>query len=134
MKKSIVFISLIALIIISGCIQNQNKLPDNFTIVFYGDLSSSGGTRVQDARLTFLQGNIVSGWQRYEHGGIIVVDSCTVNRETKSWKGEDGNECKIQDPFPLTKAELQQLISLEGYEPYNKCGFRDICYSIFTTE
>jgi hypothetical protein len=119
--------------------ENNNTLPDSFTIEMYGNYSSSGADRNYSSELTFIDNKISSGFQNYKVGeGSICKENC--NRITecvvKDQKWVDkftGGECMI-DTFsaPLTKEGIMQQIK-EGKillsENIYQCHY-STCYKI----
>ncbi len=138
---SVLILLILILIVVLGLIytvypKNQNILPDSFTINIYGDWSSSGGDRLFNSTLTFVNGKLTNGWQKYDYSGTTGIEKhyeCIADVNTLTWRdkatlGDCGYKTSVT---PLDLASLKQKISLEELKPADKCSRFDACYRIF---
>ncbi len=114
--------------------KNQSILPDSFTINVYGDWSSSGGDRLFNSTLTFVNGKLTNGWQKYDYSGTTGIEKhyeCIMDVNTLTWRGKTTlDECGYPSHIPLDLANLRQKISLGELKPDAKCSHYDTCYRI----
>ena len=85
----IIVVLVVAVIAIIFLTKNKVNLPDSFTINIAGDYTSSGADGEYSASLTFENGFLISGWQKYSHGGRLDGGGfyCVFNPDKKSWIG-----------------------------------------------
>lgn len=133
MKKSIFFIFLITLILISGCIQNQqisNNVSSDFTITITQDSTSSAASREHTLALVFKNDELVEGNEKYYFSSGYRTNSyeCKYNKESW-WEDEQGRECKYGNFQLITEKEtLQEKINAGQFLPNQSQGLRGAFY------
>jgi hypothetical protein len=141
MKQKYIWISLIILILIIGAIfifypkQNQSVLPNSVTIKIYGDWTSSGGGRLYDSTLIFVNGKLTNGWQKYDYSGGTGIENhyeCIVDVNTLTWRDKTTlGACGYNSSFiPLDLAGLREKINSGDIKPVDGCLHYDTCYKI----
>ena len=106
---------------------------NSFTVKLFSDTTSSGGTRLYNASLSFENNNLVSGTQRYEVWPGVGNHSITycVFENGSVWINNETKEvCTLNRDLPLTKKELYEKINSGEYKPYSECGHFDTCYEL----
>ena len=133
MKKSIFFIFLITLILISGCIKNQqssNYLPSDFTITINQDSTSSGASREHTMDLVFENNELTEGSEKYYFSSGYRTNSyeCKYDKESR-WKDEQDRECKYGNFQLITEKEtLQEKMNDGEFLPDGDQGSRGAFY------
>lgn len=135
--KPYLFLLILLIILISGCIsnlnKNQNNLPNTFTINFYRDSTSSGGSRYYNSTLIFINNKLVNGWQNYESWSGIGrhdVYECMFSEAT-GWIDEEKRACDYYELLLIyNKEQIQEKINSKELKPIDKCSHSDFCYEL----
>lgn len=139
MKKSMLFIFLVSLVIISGCIQNQQSskeiFPSDFTVEITNDQTSSGATRLYTLTLTFKNNELIEGNEIYHFSDSYRINDygCKYNKES-GWVDEQGRQCKYESfmYYITNKGQLDEGVT-EGRlkeKGQQECQKFEFCYAI----
>jgi hypothetical protein len=155
MKQKYAWIFLIALVLIIAIfiyfgfiaktqLQNQNNqtalnsstiLPNTVTLSIYGDWTSSGGSRNYNSTLSFVDGKLTTGWNKYDAypgtGGELHYE-CIVDINNLMWKDKNTSAACGYDSssIPMDLVSLREEIKNGTLKPAGICMHFDTCYEI----
>lgn len=116
---------------------NHKKGLSYFTIEFYKDYSSAGGSKYFKANLTFKDNALISGWQEYEISGREgqIIDEYFLDVKSLSWiDNKTGGKWNFESEVPLNKEGVLQKIDSGEFKSIDNCSHDDMCYEIVNSQ
>ena len=110
-------------------------MPDSVTLNIYGDWTSSGGNRLYNSTLIFVDGKLTNGWQKYDYSGGTGIEKhyeCIIDVNTLIWRDKTTlGECEYNSSFiPVDLIGLRQKISQGEIKSAEECLHGITCYQI----
>lgn len=136
----IIFIVIVLVLLVGGLsyfLLNKEK-KDSVIITLDGDFTSSGGSRVYTANLTFEDRKITSGYQKYETESTFfeyTIRECIIDTISLKWVQKDNKDlCSINFiEIPLSLDLLmEKLKSDDLFRTSEECTHNTICYEIIS--